>query len=70
MDGGRGRLTPAKDEPQIALDANDLGAIYLGGWRASALARSGRIEELAAGGLAAADALFPTATLPWCPQEF
>ncbi len=70
VDGGRGRLTAAADEPQIALDANDLGAIFLGGWRASALARSGRVEELAAGGLAAADALFSTATLPWCPQEF
>jgi predicted acetyltransferase len=70
VDGGRGRLTPAGGEPQIALDANDLGAIFLGGWRASALARSGRVEELAPGGLAAADELFPTATLPWCPQEF
>ena len=59
VDGGRGRLTPAKDEPQIALDANDLGAIFLGGWRASALARSGRIEELVAGGLAAADGALP-----------
>ena len=70
VDGGRGRLTQAKDEPQIALDANDLGAVFLGGWRASALARSGRVVELQAGGLAAADGLFPTTTLPWCPQEF
>lgn len=70
VEGGRGRVLPASEEPEIALDANDLGAIFLGGWRPSALARSGRIEELRSGGLAAADALFPTATLPWCPQEF
>jgi predicted acetyltransferase len=70
VDGGRGRLTQAVAEPQIALDANDLGAVFLGGWRPSALARSGRVVELLDGGLAAADALFATATLPWCPQEF
>jgi len=70
VEGSRGRVLPASEEPEIALDANDLGAIFLGGWRPSVLARSGRIEELRSGGLAAADALFPTATLPWCPQEF
>jgi predicted acetyltransferase len=70
VEEGRGRLSAAKEAPQLALDANDLGAIFLGGWRAAALARGGRIEELTPGGLAAADALFPTATLPWCPQEF
>jgi predicted acetyltransferase len=61
---------PAKGDADLALDANDLGSLFLGGFTATALARAGRIVELRAGGLAAADALFPTADQPWCPQEF
>jgi predicted acetyltransferase len=67
---GHGRVVPAKGDADLALDANDLGSLFLGGFTATALARAGRIVELRAGGLAAADALFPTADQPWCPQEF
>jgi predicted acetyltransferase len=67
---GRGRVTPATDDADLALDANDLGSLFLGGFSAAALARAGRVSELRPGGLAAADALFRTALQPWCPQEF
>jgi predicted acetyltransferase len=67
---GHGRVVPAKGDADLSLDSNDLGSLFLGGFTATALARAGRVEELRAGGLAAADALFPTADQPWCPQEF
>ena len=67
---GRAHVTPAKGEPDLALDANDLGSLFLGGFTATALSRAGRVVELRAGGLAAADRLFHTALAPWCPQEF
>jgi hypothetical protein len=35
-----------------------------------ALASAGRVVELRPGALSVADGLFPTATAPWCPQEF
>jgi predicted acetyltransferase len=67
---GRAHVTATKAEPDVALDANDLGSIFLGGFTATALARAGRVVELRTGRLAAADRLFPTAVQPWCPQEF
>ena len=70
VEDGRAQVTATTVEADLALDANDLGSLFLGGFTASALARTGRIVELRAGGLAAADRLFPTALQPWCPQEF
>jgi predicted acetyltransferase len=76
---GRWRLDVVDGEAQVertdaaadlALDANDLGSMYLGGFRASALAVSGRVVELRPGALALADDLFGTPLQPWCPQEF
>jgi predicted acetyltransferase len=67
---GRARVARSKGEADLALEANDLGALYLGGFTATALAQAGRIVELRAGGLATADRLFATALAPWCPQEF
>ena len=68
--GGRARVARSTDEADLALDANDLGALFLGGFTAAALAAAGRVVQLRPGGLAAADLLFPTALKPWCPQEF
>jgi predicted acetyltransferase len=70
VSGGRASAARTSDEADLALDANDLGAMFLGGSTATSLAAAGRVAELRAGGLAAADTLFPTATKPWCPQEF
>jgi predicted acetyltransferase len=67
---GRARVARSDGDADIALDANDLGALYLGGLRATALALAGRVVELRGGGLALADRLFEAGVQPWCPQEF
>lgn len=70
ISAGRASVVRTGAEADLAMDANSLGAIFLGGFTATSLAAAGRVEELRPGGLAAADRLFPTATMPWCPQEF
>ena len=67
---GRGRVARTEEAADLALDANDLASMFLGGFTATALAAAGRVVELRPGALAVADGLFPTATKPWCPQEF
>lgn len=57
-------------EPDLRLDAADLGSAYLGGISFAELARAGRLEELREGGVERADALFRTAVTPWCPEVF
>jgi predicted acetyltransferase len=57
-------------DPDLRLDAADLGSTYLGGISFAELARAGRVEELREGGLARADALFRTDVTPWCPEVF
>jgi len=52
------------DLPDLALEAPDLGAAYLGGVRFTTLARAGLVTELTPGALARADALFATAAGP------
>jgi predicted acetyltransferase len=56
--------------PELALDAADLGALYLGGNRFRTLADAGRVEELHPGAIARADAMFATDRAPWCPSHF
>jgi predicted acetyltransferase len=58
------------EEAGLAIDANALASLFLGGFTATGLAAAGRVGELRSGSLATADALFPTALQPWCPQEF
>jgi predicted acetyltransferase len=70
VSGGRALVSRTEREPDLALDANDLAAMYLGGFTATALALAGRVVELRPGALTVADDLFATATKPWCPQEF
>lgn len=60
--GGECRRTD--DLPDLALEATDLAAAYLGGVRFATLARAGLVAELTAGALARADALFATAPGP------
>ena len=70
----RARRRRAPSEPtrdaELALDAAALGSAYLGGFSFAQLARGGRVEELAAGAVARADALFRHGTAPWCPEIF
>jgi predicted acetyltransferase len=67
-DGARVQRTP--DPAQLALDAGDLGAAYLGGATFGELARAGRVNELEPGALRRADALFVTERAPWCVEIF
>ena len=67
---GHARAVRTDDGADLALDADDLGSLFLGGFTATALAGAGRVVELRRGSLALADGLFPTASKPWCPQEF
>jgi predicted acetyltransferase len=58
------------DSPELRLDVSDLASAYLGGFTFAQLLRSGRVEELAEGAVARADALFRTDRAPWCPEIF
>ncbi len=62
--GSSCRATRAGEEADIRLTVTDLGSLYLGGFSASLLAAAGRVEELRAGGIEAADALFATWPAP------
>jgi predicted acetyltransferase len=60
----------SRRRPDVRLDIQALGAVYLGGFTFGELARAGLVEEAARGGLARADALFRTDRAPWCPEIF
>jgi predicted acetyltransferase len=65
--GSVDRTTAAAD---LACDVTALGSVYLGGFSFRGLARAGLVQEVRAGALARADALFPSDRLPWCPENF
>lgn len=65
-----GEPSRADAEADLALDAADLGSVYLGGFTFRELLRAGRVEELREGAVARADALFRTDVAPWCPEIF
>jgi predicted acetyltransferase len=70
VQAGRAHVARSDGPADIALDASDLGALFLGGVGATALSLAGRVAELRAGGLKLADRLFQADVQPWCPQEF
>jgi predicted acetyltransferase len=59
-----------EDEPDLALDVQELASLYLGGFGASELSRAGLVRELKEGAAARADALFATPRKPWTPEIF
>ena len=65
-----GQCRPVTSDADLALDAADLGAVYLGGNRFSALAAAGRVEEKKTGAIARADVMFASPRAPWCPSHF
>ena len=72
---GRYRLTNdgcelTDGDPDLALDAEALGAAYLGGTPLLALGAAGRVRELAPGTLAAASTAFGGFAEPYCPDLF
>jgi predicted acetyltransferase len=56
--------------PDLRLDVQSLGAVYLGGFTFAQLSRAGLVEEASRGGLARADALVASDRAPWCPEIF
>jgi predicted acetyltransferase len=73
--GGRYRLRDGAcartdDAADLALGAEALGAIYLGGTPLTALADAGRVRELRPGALIEAETAFRGAVPPWCPEIF
>ncbi|HEX4324428.1 MAG TPA: GNAT family N-acetyltransferase [Gaiellaceae bacterium] len=58
------------EEPDLALDVSALGSAYLGAVSFTQLREALRVEELHAGAVERADALFASRPLPWCLEIF
>jgi predicted acetyltransferase len=67
---GGDRVSPSRRRPDVRVDVQGLASAYLGGFSFAQLARAGRAEEVARGGLARADAALRTKAAPWCPENF
>jgi predicted acetyltransferase len=61
---------PSRGEPDLVVDAADLGAAFLGGARFGHLHRAGRAVEVTSGALGRADAMFAWDPLPFCSAVF
>jgi predicted acetyltransferase len=72
IEGGPDGATCARTdrEPDLAISAADLGALYLGGVAASTLAAAGRIGERIDGAVRRADRFFGIQPSPWCTTHF
>lgn len=72
LDGGPDGATCARTDaaPDLTLDAQALGTVYLGGVTLGELAVGCRVVEHRAGALATADAMFRGATTPWSATWF
>ncbi|RAJ82667.1 sterol carrier protein [Streptomyces sp. PsTaAH-137] len=67
---GKAHCAPTDREPDLSLDINDLGSLYLGGTAPSTLVRAGHIHAHHPGAAALADALFRTERPPHCLHWF
>lgn len=56
--------------PDLELDVQDLGSVYLGGVSWSQLVRARRVREVSPGAAGRADAMFRVDPLPWQPWGF
>jgi predicted acetyltransferase len=68
VEGGVARRSRRRVD--VRLDVQALASAYLGGFTFAELARAGRAEEVARGGIARADALYRVDSRPWCPEIF
>jgi predicted acetyltransferase len=68
--GSSAEVSRTDDEPDLALDVADLGAVYLGGFRFDDLARAGRVIERRPGAVRSADRLFAVGRTPYCSTMF
>ena len=64
-ESGEVSCTTSTKNPDIILNAGDLGAVYLGGINFSTLSSANRIEELTQGSIAKANLMFSTPRKPW-----
>jgi predicted acetyltransferase len=69
-DGASCRRARRSDKDCLRMKLRDLGSLYMGGVSASSLAAAGRVEELRAGSLLAADALLGTSPAPTTASGF
>ena len=65
-----GAVERTQEPAELALDVGALGSAYLGAVSFGQLRDAFRVEELAAGAVERADALFAWRPLPWCPEIF
>jgi predicted acetyltransferase len=70
VERGIGRCERTGAAADLRGSVNILGAAYLGGSSFTQLALAGQVEELTAGSLAAADAMFASTPAPWSPWAF
>jgi predicted acetyltransferase len=72
LDAGLGGAScqPTRDQPDLALGVDALGAAYLGGVRLSTMAAAGRVDERTPGALERADLLFSSNPPPWSTTSF
>ncbi|MBB5855551.1 GNAT family N-acetyltransferase [Amycolatopsis umgeniensis] len=68
--GGEATCVPTDREPDLSLDASDLGSIYLGGTLPSKLVRAGRVRAGHPDAGVLADALFRAERSPHCLHWF
>lgn len=68
VDGGVGTVSKA-DDADLSFDAEDLGAVSMGGRSVSELHRAGRVSGNAETALVL-DRLLAWHTAPWCPEVF
>jgi len=67
---GDGRSERTNEAAELALDADALGAAYLGAISFAQLRDGLRVEELVEGAVTRADAIFGWRPMPWCPEIF
>lgn len=67
---GDGKASRTRRRPDVRVDVQALASAYLGGFSFAQLARAGRAEEVATGGIDRADTAFRTGAAPWCPENF
>jgi predicted acetyltransferase len=70
LDAGTGKVMRTTDDADIACSINELGATYLGETTFTRLQDAGRVAELRAGAVRAADAMFRCDRAPWTPENF
>jgi predicted acetyltransferase len=67
---GSGVVGRTDDVPELRCDVSALGSVYLGGFTWTRLAAALRVQELCAGAIVRADAIFQAGCAPWCPEVF